>query len=91
MYQNQNTMIKVFILVCVAMFTFNTHSQERSVRASYIVDQVWDEIAITTIAAKVPSPKGAPDRPKDARREYVLPAPPTEPEPVGHIDQHDYG
>ena len=80
-------------LLVVAMLTFNTHSQECSVRASYIVDQVQSkEVAIIEIAAKVPpSPEKATSHPKDARREPAFLALSTGPESVGHIDQHDYG
>ena len=80
------------LLLIVAMLTLSTHSQECSVRASYVVDVWIKETATLPIAAKVPSPQMIATCPqKEKPNGIIIQFPPTEPSLVGHIDQHDYG
>ena len=84
-------MVKLLLLVFVVMPSYNAHSHECYVKASYIVNAVWvKEMAIPIAATEVPSLKEVPSRPKDEAMENTLYEPQT-PESVGHIDQHDYG
>ena len=78
----------VKLLLVIAMLTINANSQE-CIRASYIVDQVQDEMAIQVVAAKVPSPKEIPYHPQDEQMDPAFPTLSTEPESVGHIDQQN--
>jgi len=85
-------MIKLLLLVFVVMPSYNAHSHECYVKASYIVDQVQNEMAIPIVATKVPSFKEIPYHLQDEQRDSAFSTPSTkEPESVGHIDQHDYG
>ena len=83
----------VKLLLIVAMLTLNAHSQECSVRASYVVEIWIKEMATLPIAAKVPSPQMIATYPQKGKPNgiIIIPFPPAEPSLVGHIDQHDYG
>lgn len=81
-------MIKItFLLIAL---TFNMHnSQESCIKTSHIGDLVVQETAIFIAAEKVPLPATI-RREQGKKNEFLFTAPKTE-DPIGHIDQWEFG